>query len=125
MRNSTTDGILCIGIKEEVTAAGLKKAGHGFRQGIVFFVYHLPLTKEIVFFVDGLPPITTPTSGTEDSAVQPLTSNVEDSDSSHQGKVLSFPKNKIIISCKYFLYFSCVNAVKDDRFCLGSLAIGR
>ena len=50
-----------IGIKEEVTALGLKEAGHGIRQGVVFFV-------------DGLPP--TPTTlldaSADDSAVQPL-----------------------------------------------------
>jgi len=53
---------LGIGIKEEVTALGSKKAGHGFR-------------REIVFFADGLPPTPTSTSldrGADDSAVQPL-----------------------------------------------------
>ena len=37
-----------LGIKEEVTALGIKEAGHSFRQ-------------DIVFFVDGLPPTPTPT----------------------------------------------------------------
>ena len=43
---------------------GIKKAGHGFRQGIVFFVYHLPLTR------------TRPLdAGADDSTVHPLLSD--------------------------------------------------
>jgi len=73
---------LGISIKKEVTALGSKKAGHGFRQ-------------DIKFFVDGLPPTPTqprwmPAQTTRlFSHSSPTASNVKEGDSSHKGKVVA------------------------------------